>query len=43
MEIVTVQKKVKKVQTSFSKKRGIKISEGLLVFTVNPTFCSKEK
>lgn len=43
MEIVTVQKKVKKVQTSLSNKRGIKISEGLLVITVNPTFCSKEK
>lgn len=43
MEIVTVQKKIKKVQTLLSKKWGIKISEGLLVITVNPTFCSEEK
>lgn len=43
MEIVIVQKKIKKVQTFVSKKKGMKISEGLLVITVNPTFCSKEK
>lgn len=42
MKTVTVQKKIKKVQTFLSKKGGIKISEGLLVITVNPAFCSKE-